>query len=167
MRINRRKPKRNLGVSTVVANMLMILITLSLAAILVAWAGTSFGAFSGGTQVFFQQRGQALQERFVIEYVNFSRTTNGITLFVRNVGVEEINIASIYINGTSRAGDEMNPQSPCATSTVFGATVVRMGVGDVCQFNLTWGSTWTSGSIFNIVIATTRGNQATITSRAP
>jgi hypothetical protein len=173
MRINRRRLKRNLGVSTVVANMMMILITLSLAAILVAWAGTSFGSFSGSSQIFYQQRGQALQERFVIEYVNFSRTDpdNGITLYVRNVGVEEINVASIYVNGTSFSGDDplhdMNPQSPCGYTTVLGVTVVTMGVGRVCQFDLTWTTTWDSGSIFTIVVATTRGNQATITSRAP
>jgi FlaG/FlaF family flagellin (archaellin) len=162
-----RRWKRRLGVSTVIANMLMISITLALAAILVAWAGTSFGAFSGGSQVFFQQRGQALQERFVVEYVNFSKGTKGITLFVRNVGVEEINVAAIYVNGTSYTGSDMNPKLPCATSTVLGAVVVTMGVGKVCQFNLTWATTWNSGSIFNIVIATTRGNQATVTSRAP
>jgi hypothetical protein len=162
----RRRLKHKLAVSTVIANLLMIMITLSLAAILVAWAGTSFGAFSGGSQLFYVQRGQALQERFTVEYVNFTRPT-GITLFVRNVGVEEINVASIYVNGTSYSGSEMGPVSPCTTSIVFGVTVVRIVVGNVCQFNLTWTPTWSSGSVFNIVVATTRGNQATVNMRGP
>jgi FlaG/FlaF family flagellin (archaellin) len=180
--MNLRKLKRRLGVSTVIANMMMISITLALAAILVAWAGTSFGAFSGGTQVYFQQRGQALQERFVIEYVNFSVTnpTNGITLFVRNVGAEEINLAAIYVNGTSYTCTSStcntfgvgsielaNSNSLCAAAQELSQNVVRIGVGGVCQINLQWSAAWTAGSIFNIVAATTRGNQATVTSRAP
>jgi len=162
-----RKLKRNIAVSTIVANMMMITITLSLAAILVAWAGTSFGAFSSGSQLFFAQRGQALQERFVVEYVTFDKSTNTVTIFVRNVGVEEVNVAAIYINGTSFNGSDMAPVSPCTTSTVLGATVVTIVVSSVCQFNLNWGKTWTSGSVFSIVVATTRGNQATVTSRGP
>jgi len=83
--------------------MLMILITLSLAAILVVWAGTSYGSFTSGSQIFFVQREQALQERFVIEIALFNKTgTNHILMvFVRNVGEQAITIEALYINGTS------------------------------------------------------------------
>jgi len=151
----KRKWKSKLGVSTIVANMLMITITLSLAAILVAWAGTSYGAFTGGTQLFFVQRGEALQERVVIENVFFNKTQNLVRTFVRNVGVEDIKIVAIYINGTS-----LTPisGSPCTLPKV-------LGVGAVCEFD--FNRTWSSGNIFIIVVATARGNQAATTARAP
>ncbi len=171
----RRKWKNRLGVSTVIANMLMIGITLSLAAILVAWAGNSYGAFSGGSQLFYQQRGQALQENFVIEEVFFNRTAiQQIFVFVRNVGLININIVAIYVNGTS-----LTPSSERATGgATFSGTnpsSASLGVGSVCEFSLTWPTCtyspnycpWVTGNIFYIVVASTRGNQVAYTARGP
>jgi hypothetical protein len=137
--------------------MLMILITLSLAAILVAWAGNSYGAFTGGSQVFFQQRGQALQERLVIEEVFFIKSSTTIQLFVRNVGVLDIKLVAVYVNGTS--------YSPATGSTCSFST--SLPVQQACQLNVNWGSSWNSGSTFLIVVATARGNQAIYTARGP
>jgi archaellum component FlaF (FlaF/FlaG flagellin family) len=163
MRMKIRKLKRKLGVSTVVANMLMILITLSLAAILVAWAGTTYGAFSGGSSLFFQQRGQALQERFVIEEVFFNKTAKTILLFVRNVGAQQINLVAIYVNGTLPS---QNDAHAWLCKIPSGGSVL-LTIQAVCEFNLAWSSGWNSGSIFNIVVASARGNQVTSTVRAP
>jgi FlaG/FlaF family flagellin (archaellin) len=157
----RRKWRRRLGVSTVIANMLMILITLSLAAILVAWAGTTYGAFTGGTQVFFGQRGQALQERFVVENVFFGASQYLIRVFVRNVGVEEIKVVAVYANGTT-----LNPTGSGSTCTIPSGGLT-LPVQQVCEFDVNWGRAWTTGSIFNIVVATARGNQASYTARGP
>jgi hypothetical protein len=168
----RRKWKSRLGVSTVIANMLMIMITLSLAAILVAWAGTSYGAFSSGSQIFFQQRGQALQERFVVENVFFNATTSPptILIFVRNVGAEDSNIVALYVNGTA-----LTPQSAGHGSTcVFSGTPLsaRLTVGGVCEFNLQWvppsgGTAVGKGATFYIIVASARGNQASYIVRGP
>jgi hypothetical protein len=152
--------RKSLGVSTVVANMLMISITLALAAILVAWAGTTYGAFSSGSGIYFAQRGQALQERFVVENVFFNNTgTNHIIMvFVRNVGAEDIQIVGFYINGQSYQA------RPAAWLCVLPAS---MGVGTVCEFSVDWGSAWPSGIVFNIVVTSARGNRATFTARGP
>lgn len=159
----RRRWKNRLAISTVIANLIMIGITLSLAAILVAWAGTSYGAFTGGTEVFFAQRGQALQERFVVEEVFFNSSQTRLLVFVRNVGVEDIKIGAIYVNGTS-----LTPTGSGGTCTFSGSpAVLQLGVGAVCEFNLNWGKTWTTGSTFLIVVATMRGNQATYITRGP
>jgi hypothetical protein len=172
MRMKIRKLKRKLAVSTVVANMLMILITLSLAAILVAWAGTSFGAFSGGSQLFFLQRGQALQERFVVENVFFNATCTGtgctkpysIMIFVRNVGLEDTSIVAIYVNGKTglafNSGKWLCQGKTCSLP-------FNLGVQQVVEFNMQWGSSWTSGTVFTIVVASSRGNQAVATARGP
>lgn len=153
-----------MGVSTVIANMLMIAITLSLGAILVAWAGTSYGAFTGGTQVFFGQRGKALQERFVIENVYFNKSATRILVFIRNVGVEEIGIVALYVNGTL-----LTPTSGGAYLCTYAGTPPSktIVVGAVCEFNLDWGQTWASGYTFYIVAASARGNQATYLARGP
>jgi hypothetical protein len=163
MRIRRLKHK--LAISTIVANMLMIVITLSLAAILVAWAGTTYGAFSGGSQVYYNQRQQALQERFVMEEVYFNTTNpataHNIIIFVRNVGAINITLVAIYING--------NPQS-VFVSKVYLCTglPVQLGVAGVCEFNMTIGTAnWISGTVFTIVVASSRGNQVTATARGP
>jgi archaellum component FlaF (FlaF/FlaG flagellin family) len=153
--------KRSLGVSTVIANMLMISITLALAAILIAWAGTSYGTFSSTSQLFFAERGQALQERIVIENVYFNKSANSILLFVRNVGVEEIRVVAIYVNGTA-----LTPQGTGAWLCT-GPLPRTITVGGVCEFNLGWGLSWVSGSTFNLVVSSARGNRATSTSRAP
>jgi hypothetical protein len=161
--------------------MLMILITLSLAAILVAWAGSSYGAFAGGSQLFFQQRGQALQENFVIEEVFFEKNTTGqIFIFVRNVGVININIAAIYQNGTSITSSTTNfkifQSSQCDNGAAQTQFPVTIGVTQVCEF--TWtppvsgdaacsGSPWCSGDIFILVVASQRGNQVVTTMRGP
>jgi FlaG/FlaF family flagellin (archaellin) len=159
------KLRRKLAISTVIANMLMIAITLSLAAVLVVWAGTSYGSFSSGSQLFFVQRGQALQERFVIENVFFNKTASParMLVFVRNVGVEEIKIVAIYANGTV-----LTPTGSGSTCTFTGSPPsVTLTVGAVCEFNLSWSPTWTTGAIFNILVASARGNQAVYTARGP
>jgi hypothetical protein len=175
--MKKRKLKHCLAVSTVVANMLMILITLSLAAILVAWAGTTYGTFTGGSQIFFSQRGQALQERFVVEEVFFIKdaTTKMLRVFVRDVGVEQVNVVAIYVNGTSFAFTSSSSPSqyqahvvpPCTISNQNNNQVVMLTIGNVCELDLNWGQAWTPGAIFNIVVASARGNQVTYTTRGP
>jgi len=158
-----RRLKRNLAISTIVANMLMIVITLSLAAILVAWAGTTYGAFSGGSQLYFNQRQQALQERFVVESIFFNNTSpnHNMMIFVRNVGAINITLVAIYING--------NPQSSFVSKVYLCTGLpVQLAVAGVCEFNMTVGSSnWISGTVFTIVVATSRGNQVTATARGP
>jgi hypothetical protein len=159
----RRIWRNRLGVSTVIANLMMIVITLSLAATLVAWTGTTYGAFTGGSQVYFYQRGQALQERFVVENIFFNQSQTRLLVFVRNVGVLDINIAALYVNGTA-----LTPTGSGSTCTFSGTPPsTSLPVGGVCEFNLNWGSSWSTGSTFYIVTASTRGNQATYTARGP
>jgi hypothetical protein len=161
-----RKLRRNLAVSTIVANMMMITITLSLAAILVAWAGTTYGSFSGGSQLFFLQRGQAMQERFVVENVWFNKTNspNQIMIFVRNVGAREVKVVGLYIDGAPITLTLSNVLSPCSVSS--GSVTLVVGSGNpnsVCEFRIP--ITWTGGHVFSIVVASDKGNQATYNAR--
>jgi hypothetical protein len=151
MKIKTRKLGRKLAVSTVVANMLMILITLSLAAILVAWAGTTYGAFSGGSSLFFQQRGQALQERFVVENIYFDKYLGMIRIFVRNVGVEETIMVALYINGSPVA-----TAATTATATTNGPSSTVVVTGNFPSTTITQYRTYTSSSTtFSSITSTT------------
>ena len=181
----KRKWKNRLGVSTVIANMLMIGITLSLAAVLVAWSGQSYGAFSGGSQLFYQQREQALQENFVIEEAFFikSATPPTLDIYVRNVGAIQISVVGIYVNGTSLSNGSNGVQSGtglCSLSTSTNPT--NLNVQQVCEYSLTvttsngvvtggaascTGQAWCTGSLFYIIVASGRGNQAAYTARGP
>ena len=175
--MHRRRRIRRSGISTVVGNMLMILITLSLAAILVAWAGTSYGSFTGGAQVYYAQRQQALQERFAVDLVFFNKTGTNHTLmvFVRNVGLQPITIAAIYVNGTSIQNSMLASKTGlCQIGTI-------MSIGAVCEFFITgysptgsaitctglYSNQWCSDVLFNFVVATARGNQVTYSARGP
>ena len=188
--MRKRRWVRSLGVSTIVANMLMILITLSLGAILIAWAGSSYGSFTGGSQIFFAQRQQALQERFTIEMVFFNKTgtSSTIMVFVRNVGMQQITILALYINGTSITSSMLGSSKTglCTPSTVTATLPTTMPVGAVCEFfigppasveyiptgdavacsGLSTGQ-WCTGTLFNFVVASARGNQATYSARGP
>ena len=173
-RRTRRRWLSRRGISTIVANIMMIGVTLSLGAILVAWAGQSYGAFGGGSQLYFQQRGQALQESFVIEEAFLIKTgspNDQIDIYVRNVGLININVVAIYVNGTS-----LTPQSGTGYCTFSGTpSSASIGVQSVCEFNVDWPQSscspnycpWNSGNILVIVVASQRGNQVASTWRAP
>jgi FlaG/FlaF family flagellin (archaellin) len=179
--MNKMNLKRKLAISTVIANMLMIAITLSLAAVLVAWAGTSYGAFSSGSQLFFVQRGQAMQERFVIENAFFIKSSNTLDIYVRNVGAIEIQVVAIYVNGTSLSGS--NIQTATGLCSLYSSSLNNaLGVQSVCEYGLTvtqsngvvkggaascTGQTWCTGALFYILVASGRGNQAAFSARGP
>jgi FlaG/FlaF family flagellin (archaellin) len=157
-------------VSTVIANMMMITITLGLAAILIAWTGSTYGLFASGAQIFYQQRGQAMQERFVVENV-FSNTTvtpMQVFVFVRNVGAEQINVVAIYINGycISSTGLDGTKQENCSGPSDPNCNSLTdcVPVGTVGEYAINIPSTLgslTTGSILYIVVASARGNRAT------
>jgi hypothetical protein len=162
-----RKLRPYLAMSTIVANMLMITITLSLAALLVAWVGTTYGTFSGSSQLYFVQRGQALEERFVIENVWFNKLggAHQIMIFVRNVGVSKVNIAAVYVNGTSYALS--NVVAPCSvTSNRVTLAIGSTNPCNVAQFQISI-PIWTSGFIFPIMVASDKGNQVSYAAAGP
>ena len=99
----------------------------------------------------------------MIENVFFNKTQTRILVFVRNVGVEDIKVVALYANGTP-----LSPTGNGSTCTFSGTPLSKaLPVGAVCEFNLNWGSTWSTGSIFLIVAASARGNQASFNARGP
>jgi hypothetical protein len=175
-----RRFNRRLAVSTIVANMLMILITISLATVVIAWAGTTYGTFAGVSQLFFQQSSQALPEKLVIENVFFVKASSLLKTFVRNVGVEQLLIVAIYVNGTTftftgaSGGKGVQVIIPCRAKLQPSNTwAVNETVGSVCEFDITITSMdsscspspWCTGDLFYITVATARGNEAILVAK--
>jgi hypothetical protein len=181
--MRKRRLKHTLALSTVIANLLMIMITLSLATIIVAWAGTTYGSYTGGSQLYFVQRQQAMEEQFAIENVFFTKSQGYIDIFVRNVGASQVSVVAIYV-------DEI-PMTPTGTGTtctipngglLLGTVAASGGVSacaqtpNVADFTVKLNNgfnsncpaqPWCSGDVFYIVVASGEGNQATYSGGAP
>ena len=96
---NRRSRK---AISTIMANLTMLIIVVSLSSLLFIWAVSSFGAYQGGAGYWFSSRSVANQERMSVEGVYFYSSSNinyGL-IYVRNVGTIPFTIVSVYVNST-------------------------------------------------------------------
>ena len=96
---NRRSRK---AISTIMANLTMLIIVVSLSSLLFIWAISSFGAYQGGAGYWFSSRSVANQERMSVEGVYFynCNSLNCALIYVRNVGTIPFTIVSVYINST-------------------------------------------------------------------
>src|SRR5713226_460521 len=94
----RRNHRSRKAISTIMANLTMLVIVVSLSSLLFVWAISSFGAYQGGAGYWFSSRSIANQERVSVENVYFGTST--ITIYVRNVGTIPFTVASIYLNGS-------------------------------------------------------------------
>jgi len=96
---NRRSRK---AISTIMANLTMLIIVVALSSLLFIWAISSFGAYQGGAGYWFSSRSVANQERMSVEGVYFysSGSINYGLVYVRNVGTIPFTIVSVYINST-------------------------------------------------------------------
>jgi len=189
MKNKTRKAKRNLGVSSLVANMLMVLIVMALGSLLVAWATSNYGLYTGGSQLYFNQRQQALEEQFAIENVAFTKSQGYIDIFVRNVGATQVHVVAIYVDevpmtptGTGPNGATCTIPSGTPPGLILGTAAASSGVTacnqtpNVADFTV-WLANgfnsncptqpWCSGDVFYIVVASGEGNQAAFSVGAP
>src|SRR5713101_7454887 len=102
-----RSRKSRGGISTIMANLTMLIIVVSLTSLLFIWATTSFGLYAGGAGFWYSSRSIANQEKPSVESVFFGNAPNCsggysycVTVYVRNVGTTPITISSIYVNST-------------------------------------------------------------------
>jgi hypothetical protein len=146
----RKNRKSRKGISTIMANLTMLIIVVSLSGLLFVWATSSFGAYTGGAGYWFTSRSIANQERVSVEAVYFGSTgpsNNLVTLYVRNVGTTPFTVASVYENSTLY----QISQSPVLVNQVQSIQIFLSG------------QTWAHGDLQNIRIATIRGTVVTTT----
>ncbi len=140
---NRRSRK---AISTIMANLTMLIIVVFLSSLLFVWAVTSFGAYQGGAGFFFSSRSLANQERLSVENVFFyqSGPSYFAKIYVRNVGTLPVTIASVYVNSTLYN---------IAQQTINVTQVVLLVGSNGLQLNGAYGK----GSVQKMTLATLRG----------
>jgi len=132
------------------ANLMMLVIVVSLSGLLFVWATSSFGAYTGGAGYWFSSRSIANQERVSVEAVYFGSTgpvNNLVTLYVRNVGTIPYTVASVYVNATLY----QVVQPPVPVNQVQSITISLSG------------QSWSHGDLQSIRIATVRGTVSSTT----
>src|SRR2546428_14139586 len=94
---NRRSRK---AISTIMANLTMLIIVVSLSSLLFIWAVSSFGAYQGGAGYWFSTRSVAHQERMSVEvaYLYQYGGPNYELVYARNEAPIPFTIVSVYIN---------------------------------------------------------------------
>jgi len=93
--------KNRRGISTVVANVLMIALVVSFGTTIWVWSTTYFNDYQSNAQMMFSSRSDAVKEVFVVENLWFNSTTNTCYITIRNAGLIEIEVTEIDLNGTS------------------------------------------------------------------
>ena len=149
---NRRSRR---AISTIMANLTMLVIVVVLSSLLFVWAVSSFGAYQGGAGYWFSSRSIANQERMSVEgtYFYTSGSTNYALVYVRNVGTIPFTIAAVYLNQT------LYQLSPGLIITVNNVTAVN-GPQGLC---MTCISQPLSHGMYSVTVATTRGTVVTTT----
>ncbi len=146
---NRRSRK---AISTIMANLTMLIIVVFLSSLLFVWAISSFGAYQGGAGYWFSSRSIANQERVSVEEVFFTGASHNIAyVYVRNVGQIPFTIASVYFNSTQYTQSQV--------VNVTQSVMLQSPTGIV--FNS--GITWASGDTQSVTVATLRGTVITTT----
>jgi hypothetical protein len=142
------------GISTIMANLMMLIIVVTLCSMLFIWAISSFGGYTSGAGSWFSSQSIANQERPSVESVFFgygsshcSGSSYCVSIYVRNVGTIPFTISSIYIN-----------------STLYTQSVSPTPVSQVQQFQFSLvGQSLVSGDTQTITVATLRGTVITAT----
>ncbi len=144
-RIEKNRRSRR-GISTIMANLTMLVIVVSLSSLLFVWAISSFGAYQGGAGYWFSSRSIANQERISVENVYFGSSL--INIYVRNVGTIPFTVVSLYLNGTQSSVSRV-----INVTQVYGFSMV----------NTVAGSAPAHGDIQKVTVATSRGTVVTTT----
>ncbi len=131
----KRLLKNKLGITPVLSNVLLTV--LAVAAMSIA---------ASATYVITENLQQIMGERVIAEDVWF--TSNGISIYLRNVGKTAIETSSAYVN---------------FTSTSF--TPLMLEVGEHGWVNITYN--WEPASLYNINVVTNRGTKIVDNYKAP
>jgi hypothetical protein len=162
---NRRSRK---AISTIMANLTMLIIVVSLSSLLFIWAVSSFGAYQGGAGYWFSSRSVANQERMSVEGAYFYAPGNGLNyalIYVRNVGTIPFTIVSVYVNSTLYNSPNTFPALQVNVSQVAPICPSTSGIcGPSGGINLHFAQpTLGPGDTQTITIATQRGTVITTT----
>jgi len=116
------------GITPVLSNLLLMVV--AVAAMSIA---------TTATYVITTNLRETMSERFIVEDVWFYNST--ISIYLRNTGKNSIQVSAVYIN---------------STRYFFTPTSFNLGIGNGGWLNIS--TSWSSGNIYYLDIATLRGN---------
>jgi len=129
------------GISSIIANTLLIGIVVAAGTVMLIWANTSFDTFQDNLGEVLTARREAARERVVVEEVWFKENITGkyVIYYIRNYGEIDVNLVSLHLNGSMAWN---------------GSTSVN--VGSVVSLELE--ENWVSGRVIWVTILTDREN---------
>jgi len=178
---------RRRGVSTIIAELLLIVITVSIGTLVYSFASTAFGGFGAGFSNLVQNAGNQLAENVVVEqtyFINFNSTAScPVTstcgdLFIRNVGSNTATISNAYLtNITLNAPINLGAAAQCPPNPIppnpllicydtyaaggyvspFAGYQLPPGTSVLVRFNIN--AAVHPGTVYAFVLVTGRGNQ--------
>lgn len=141
----RRIWKNKKAVSTIVATILMINVSVVMGIGYWLWASGMLSTFMSQSQLQYTLLEERKDEVIVIENVVFKGgATKTIVVFVRNVGTREAVIKAVYVSGAAVTTTPSLPQTVYVSGNI----------------TLTITFSWSYGSSYPIIVATSKGNQA-------
>ncbi|MDG7010827.1 MAG: hypothetical protein JRN57_01780 [Nitrososphaerota archaeon] len=169
MKVTRRR-----GLSPIIAELLLIAITVTVGSTFFFVGTQSIGGYANGFSLLFGKSGSAAQEIYVVEYAQFAATPT-VNITIRNVGYVEVQLASVnFFNLTDVVSG--HPTSGIYTLTTTPAlTVVRSTASPYCSVaggavlipiqsfcTVSVPFDWSSGATYNLVLSTQRGNSIVV-----
>jgi FlaG/FlaF family flagellin (archaellin) len=170
-----RLAKSEKAVSTVIATLLMINIAFTTGVLVFAWAQGLFGSWASTSGVYFQTKGESIEEDIALVNLRFlspAPNVHTLNITVRNIGHRDVQIASIYLNNTnviSQVSQSCKPWNnigatvPMITSgPQAGTYLIASGDAVTFAFVTVTGleSELRNGGKLTVVVATQRGSRA-------
>jgi hypothetical protein len=161
----RKSRESRRGISTIMANLMMLIIVVALSSMLFIWAVSSLSGYENGAGSWFSSRSITNQERLSVESVFFAQGSSNCqgsaycaTVYIRNVGTVPFTISSIYINSTLY-------QQPAPSSQTCGSSLTYVCVSQVSGIFIGFLSSQTlvHGDLQTVTVATQRGTVVTTT----
>jgi len=158
------------AVSTVIATLLMINIAFTTGILVFAWAQGVFGSWASTSGMYFQTKGEDIEEAIALVNLRFlapaSSVTYTLNITARNIGHRDVWIASIYFNETNVMSQvSLAWNNDGATVSAIGSGLhagkyhVRCGDGITFAFGSITAPVISNGNLLSVVVATDRGNQ--------
>ncbi|MDG6990498.1 MAG: hypothetical protein JRM99_03645 [Nitrososphaerota archaeon] len=163
------KVERRRGLSPIIAELLLIAITVTIGSTFFFVGSQSIGGYANGFSLLFGKSGQAAQEIYVVEYSQFVQPSN-VTLTIRNVGYLPTEVADIsFFNTTATTGAKQGTfiaSAAMLNSTETWCTFnspgyIQIPVGNFCTLTVT-NFAWGNGATYNVVVSTERGNSIVV-----
>ena len=170
MKISSRK-----GVSPIVAELLLIAITVSIGSTVFFVGTSSIGGYANGFSLLFGQNANAAQEIYVVEYANFISSPSTVNITIRNVGYVVVELASVSMFNRTHvtspyAGTGMFTRSTTPALTLVKSTaspycsvagnMIDVPVQAFCTVSVSFA--WQPGATYDVVVSTERGNSLVV-----